>query len=169
MEEWGWLIALVGSLGAAGAAIAAWKSAKATRKTVLAQIVIQITGTYSSPEMFESIKNLYDWKRGHGTDFATVFGNRLRDRGHADAVRLDGDRRRVSHYFHQIRALLDCGVVNENFVKKLVKSDQVDTLLDIVEPLEEAKNSNYDHSTFDIFRKIYRKDNTTTANSNKTK
>ncbi len=63
----------------------------------------------------------------------------------------------MSHYFHQIKALLDCGVVDENFVKKLVKSDQVDTLLDIVEPLEKAKSEDYDHSTFDLFRKLYHK------------
>ena len=163
MQEWGWLIALVGSLGAVGAAVGAWKSAKSTKKTVLAQIVMQITSTYSSDEMFESVKKLHNWKRGQGTEFAKVFANRLKERGHTDAEQLDGDRRRVSHYFHQIRALLDCGVVNENFVKELVKPDQVDTLLDVVQPLAEAKDPKCDKSTFDLFRKIYRRGNATTV------
>ena len=33
MKEWMWLIALTGSLGAIGAALAAWRSAKETQKT----------------------------------------------------------------------------------------------------------------------------------------
>ena len=67
--------------------------------------------------------------------FAAVFVNRLRDRGHTDAERLNGDRRRVSHYFHQISAMLDCGAVDTDFIKKLIKKDQVDTLLDIAKGL----------------------------------
>jgi len=78
---------------------------------------------YGSPEMFASIKNLYNWKRGHGKEFATVFHNRLEEMGHADAEQLDEDRRRYSHYFHEISALLDCGVVDEKFLKALVTPD----------------------------------------------
>jgi len=168
MEEWGSLILLAGVIVAAVAAIAAWRSSKAagksveaTKNTVKAQIVMLITGTYGSEKMFESIKKLHDWRRGHGEKFAEVFGSRLKEKGHTDAEQLDGDRRRVSHFFHQIRAMLDCEVVDENFVKKLIKSNQVDTLLDVVEPLAKAKDPEYDHSTFDTFRRIYRggKDN----------
>ena len=160
MKEWAWLIALIGSLGAIGAAVGAWKSAKATRRTVLAQIVTQITSTYSSSDMGESIKRLHNWRRKHPQDFAQLFGKGLREPNNI-TEQLDKDRRRVSHYFHQISAMLDCGVVDENFVKKLVKPDQVDTLLDVVEPLLKEKNPDYDHSTFDTFRRIYRggKDN----------
>jgi len=138
MEIWMWLIPLLGSLGAIGAAVAAWKSARATRKTTLAQIVIQITGTYSSSDMGESVKRLHNWRKQHPQDFAQLFEKGLREPNNI-TEQLDEDRRRVSHYFHQIRAMLDCGVVDEKFVKKLVKPDQVDTLLDAVQPLEGAK------------------------------
>ena len=161
MEIWMWLIPSIGSLGAIGAAVAAWKSARATRKTTLAQIVIQITSAYGSEEMDGSLKRLYAFKRKYEKGFDDIFSellNRPKRELRTYANQLDSDRRRVAHYFHQIRAMLDCKVVDEKFVKKLIKSDQVDTLLDVIEPLEKAKDPNYDHSTFDTFRKIYRKE-----------
>ncbi len=165
MQDWVWVIQLLSAVGVATAAVFAWrsskaagKSAEATEKTVLAQIVIQITDTYSSPDMDEAIKYLHNWKDGHGTEFAKIFSNRLAEGGHSDAEQLDKHRRRYSHHFHQIKTMLDCEVVNEDFVGKLVKPSQVDTLLDVVEPLEKAKGLDYDHSTFDLFRRIYRKE-----------
>ena len=174
MQDWVWVIQLVSALGVATAAVFAWrsskvaqesakaanKSAEATENTVKAQIVIQITSTYSSPEMFESVKRLHDFKRKWEPEFGKIFQQLLENKKHDPkyTAQVDADRRRVSHYFHQISAMLDCGVIDEDFVKKLVKPDQVDTLLEVVEPLEAAKNLDYDHSTFDTFRRIYRKE-----------
>ncbi len=154
-------VAALAALGAVVAAIGSWKSAHETRKTSLAQILLQITDAYGSEEMNESIKRLYAHKDKYDEDFARVFSQLLSSKEKEQstyAKQLDGDRRRVSYYFHQIKSLLDCGVIDENFVRKLVKSDQVDTLLDIVEPLEKARNEDYDHSTFDTFRRIYCKE-----------
>ena len=158
MEEWIiWVISLIGSLGAVGAALAAWRSAKETRKTVLAQILMQITDAYSSPEMLSGMLNLRKWQQQHGSDFAKKFGE-IRRSDYSKIEQIDKDRRRFSHHFHKIKLLLDSGVVNESFVKKVVSPDQVDFLLELIEPLEEALNPNYDHSTFDTFRKVYHKD-----------
>ena len=163
MQDWVWVIQLLSAVGVAAAAVFAWRSSKAagksveaTENTVKAQIVFQITSNYSSAEMGASVKNLHDWESIHGVDSKKEFDEGLRGKGDTDAKRLDGDRRRVAHYFHQIKNLLDCRVIDENFVKKLVKPDQIDTLLDIVEPLAEVKDPDYDHSTFDTFRRIYR-------------
>ena len=157
MEEWMWLIPVIGSLGAVGAALAAWRSAKETQKTVLAQILIQITDAYSSPEMLSGMLNLRNWQQQHGLDFATKFGE-MRRSNYSKVEPIDKDRRRYSHHFHKIRLLLDSGVVSESFVKKVVSSDQVDFLLEVIEPLERELNPSYDHSTFDTFRRLYRKD-----------
>ena len=110
--------------------------------------------------MFESVKRLHDFKRKWEPEFGQIFKQLLQNKKYdlEYVAQVDAGRRRVSHYFHQIKALLDCGVVDENFVKKLVKSDQVDTLLDVVQPLEKAKNPDYDHSTFDTFRRLYHKE-----------
>lgn len=152
-----WLISLIASLGAVGAALAAWRSAKETQKTVLAQILMQITDAYSSPEMLSGMLNLRNWQQQHGPDFAKKFGE-MRRNDYSKVEQVDKDKRRYSHHFHKIRLLLDSGVVSESFVKKVVSPGQVDFLLEVIEPLEEAINPNYDHSTFDTFRRIYRKD-----------
>jgi len=159
MEKWIWLISLIGSLGAVGAALAAWRSAKETQKTVFAQILMQITDAYSSPEMLSGMLNLLNWQRQNGLDFAKKFGE-MRRTDYSKIKQIDKDRRRYSHHFHKIRLLLDSGVVSEGFVKKVVSSGQIDFLLEVIEPLEEALNSNYNHSTFDTFRRIYHKDDT---------
>lgn len=157
MEEWIWLISLIGSLGAVGAALAAWRSAKETQKTALAQIIMQITDAYSSPEMLSGMLNLRSWQQQHGLEFAKKFGE-TRHTDYSKIEQIDKDRRRYSHHFHKIWLLLDSGVVSESFVKKVVSAEQVDFLLEVIEPLEEALNPNYNHSTFDTFRRIYHKD-----------
>lgn len=164
MEEWMWIIALIGSLGAVGAALAAWQSAKETQKTALAQILMQIMDAYSSPEMLSGILNLRNWQQQHGSDFSKKFGE-MRRSNYSKIEQIDKDRRRYSHHFHKINRLLDSGIVNESFVKKVISPGQVDFLLEVIEPLEEALNPNYDHSTFDTFRRIYNKDDAHGGNS----
>jgi len=152
-----WIISLIASLGAVGAALAAWRSAKETQKAVLAQILMQITDAYSSPEMLSVMLNLRNWQQQRGSDFAKKFGE-LRRSDYLKVESYDKDRRRYSHYFHKIRHLLDVGLVNESFVKNVVPPGQVDFLLEVIEPLEEATNPNYERSTFDTFKRIYHKD-----------
>jgi len=159
MEEWILIISLIGSLGAVGAALAAWRSAKEAQKTVLAQILMQITDAYSSPEMLSGMLNLRKWQQQHESDFVKKFGE-MRRNDYSKIEQIDKDRRRYSHHFHKIRLLLDSGIVNQSFVKKIISPGQVDFLLEVIEPLEEAISPNYDHSTFDNFRRIYGKDDT---------
>jgi hypothetical protein len=156
MEEWEWPILLIGLIIAACAAIAAWRSARATEKTGLAQILMQITDAYSSPEMLSGMLNLLKWQNEHQKDFAAKFAEVRRDKGeYAKIKNLDEDRRRYSHHFHKIRLLSNRGLVNKSFVKKVASREQVDFLLEVIEPMERAMNPKYDHSTFDFFRNIY--------------
>ena len=156
MEEWEWSILLIGLIIAALAAVAAWRSARATEKTGLAQILTQITDAYSSPEMLSGMLNLRKWQNEHPKDFATKFAEMRNDKDeYAKIKNLDEDRRRYSHHFYKIWLLLDRGLVNKSFVKKVAPREQVDFLLEVIKPLERAINPKYDHSTFDFFRNIY--------------
>lgn len=119
---------------------------------------MQIMGEYSSSEMLEGMLRLRTWTEQHGSDSAKIFGE-LRGSRYDEVKQIDEDRRRYSHYFHRIARLLQVGVVNEDFVKKVLLSSQVDFLLDVVEPLEKALTY-YDPSTFDTFRRIYRRSET---------
>lgn len=118
---------------------------------------MQITDAYSSPEMLSGMLNLRNWQQQHREDFANKFCE-MRRSDYSKIEQMDKDRRRFFHHFRKIKLLLDSGVVNENFVKKVVSPGQVDFLLEIIEPLEKALDPNYDYSTFDTFRRIYYKD-----------
>lgn len=156
MKEWIWLISLIGSWGAVGAALAAWRSVKVTQKTASAQVLMQISDAYGSQEMLSGMINLRKWQQQHGSDFAKKFGE-MRRADYSKIEQIDRDRRKYSHHFHKIKLLLNCRFVNKSFVKKVVSPGQVDFLLEVIEPLEEALNPNYDHSTFDTFRRMYHK------------
>jgi hypothetical protein len=138
------------------AAGGAWKSAKETRKTSLAQILMQITDAYGTDEMLESMKTLRSHKENRERskkDFATEFA--FNWEFHYDQVKdLDKHRRRLSHHFHKIILLFDTGFVDESFVKKVVTRAQVDFLFEIIEPLDRAIESSYKPATFGILRKI---------------
>jgi len=156
MEEWQLPILLLGLIIAACAAIAAWRSARATEKTGLAQILMKITDAYSSPEMLSGMLNLRKWQKEHPGDFAAKFAEMRNDKDeYAKIKNLDEDRRRYSHHFYKIWLLSDRGLVNKSFVKKVATREQVDFLLEVIEPLELEINPKYDHSTFDFFRNIY--------------
>ena len=156
-EHW-WIAAMfsaIGSFAAAAAAFFAWKSVKQTKKGVWAQIVMQLKGEYSSSEMGDGIKRLRDFKDKWGTDFNKAF-TRMKKEKKEQYDELNEDRRRYSHYFHKIRSLLETDVVDKKFVKKVIHDDQVERLLDIVEPLEKEINSDYDPSTFQKFSELYK-------------
>ncbi len=158
MKEWIWLISLisiiVSALGVLGAAIGALWSARTTYKNVLAQIIIQITNTYSSNEMLSGMLKLREFQQKHGPGFAKIF-KEIMDRDYAKIKHINEIRRKYSHYFRQIWLMIDTKTVKIRFIKKLIPSSQVDFLLEIIEPLEKKLGSNYNRLMFDTFRKIY--------------
>jgi len=159
MEDWTWLILSIGVSVAAVAAFFAWRSAKATEKTGLAQILMQITDAYSSDVMLEGMIRLRKWQENHPTDFATKFAEMRNNKDeYAKIEQEDKARRRYAHHFYKIWLLSDRKLVTKDFVKKVAPHGQVDFLLEIIEPLEKAINPVYGHSTLDFFRGIYRKE-----------
>jgi len=145
---------LIIALAAATAVLFAWKSTKETRKASLAQILMQITDAYSSPEMLAGMLRLHSFKERFQENFGGVFAQ-LRENNYKDIKEIDEARRRYSHHFYKIWLLFDRGLVNKKFVKKVATHGQVDFLLETIEPLEKAIDPDYDHSTFDFFREIY--------------
>jgi len=63
----------IASTAAFIAAIAAGLTARQTRNLVLAQASVQILTAYGSSEMLKGMRNLADWKRAIGPDFARIF------------------------------------------------------------------------------------------------
>jgi len=150
LREWAQMAAALGSVLAA---IAAWRSACQSRKALWGQMVNNIMEVYSSPDMLDGIHRLQLFRGEHTGDYPGDFAKIRKQEPHGQ--QLDKDRRRLAHWFHRIRMLVESGVLNECFVKKVVSSDQVSLLLVLDEPLEKAINPNYDKTTFDLFRRLY--------------
>lgn len=135
------------------------KLVKTTKNTSLAQIIMQLTDAYAQPEMLQGMKRLRHFKETHSADFGRKFSEmKKQNKKHYDT--LDEDRRRFSHYFRTLFVMLDADVIDVEFLKKIVppgKDDQVDFLLQVIEPLEKEIDANYDTSMFVTFQKIYHK------------
>jgi hypothetical protein len=161
------IIAIFTAIAAVSAAVSAratWKytretekiaksaenSAKETEKIVMAQIINQIRDSFSSPEMSIAMNSLKDLKSDNGVHYPSNI---------TLANMIDEHRRIYSHLFHKLKILLDSNCISEDFINKIIYQDEVYLLLNIVEPLEQEKNPDYNKSTFETFRKIFeRKD-----------
>ena len=156
------------AVGAILAAVFASKSAKETAKTVKAQVIMQLTGAYSSEEMQVGMNEIRRFKEKHKEGFADKYQELLSARMAGKPLNcsdsecidhLDKARRRFSHHFHNIRFLLDTEVVEEKLVKKIVECGQVQFLLYTVQPLEKAHSRGmglkFDPRTFDRFKDIF--------------
>lgn len=152
VKDYGPIIVIIIAAIAAGGA---WASAARTKKSVLSQIVLQLTEAYSSDDMLKSIGNIKNWKITYGDGFATRYKDGLKGNGDG-ALKLNRDRMRCTHYFDRVWKLKATKALQDNQVKKIVLVDQVDFYLTHIEPLEEALNPNYDKSAFDGFRELYK-------------
>ncbi|MFA5393347.1 MAG: hypothetical protein WC081_04225 [Candidatus Ratteibacteria bacterium] len=151
------LFQFLAALATTLAAVAAWQATRETQKKTAADILMKITDAYASPEMLTGMKLLSEWQKNHGENFAKVFGE-LRRSNYDEIEQIDKARRRFSHYFHQIRLLLECGYVDKFFVKKTVSKEQVEFLLRIIEPLGKSLNPDYDQTTFRTVEAIFSKE-----------
>jgi hypothetical protein len=64
----------------ARAAKASQRSAEETRKTTLAQLVIELKDDYALPDMREAVLELVKFKESHGAEFAEKFAERSSDK-----------------------------------------------------------------------------------------
>jgi len=152
-------LTLLTAVGALIAAFGALKSARETRKTSLAQILMEISDAYSSDKMREAMDSLWLYKTNcerNGKNHEEDFAEKLK-RGDHYAEKINIYRRLFSHHFHKMRRLLNAGLVDEEFITQLVEREQVDFLIKVVEPLARAKDQDYDRRTFETFRKLHDK------------
>jgi hypothetical protein len=120
---------------------AAKESAEATKtsvnqmdKTLKAQIVMQVTEQYSSPEMLSSMLKIIDWKKKY-PDQGETFKN-LREKDYDRVKDVDIARRRFSHHLHGIFKLKEMGIVENDEAIKLADKGKADFWFEFVEDLE---------------------------------
>lgn len=147
------VLGAISALGVLGAAVAAWLSARATKRAAEAQLFSALYSEYGASDMLRALRILRAWRSDQGDEFEVEWKRRL-DRGDLQAQEVDGARRRVKHYFIHSLRLYEAGYVSKRLLKELGAVDGVNILYDIVEPLEYALNANYDHARFARLRKI---------------
>ena len=119
-------IIAVGTLFAAGAA---WRAAKATRDAAQANIIVEVMRYFTSDDMRTAGKSLHNYKTQYGDDFVEAFKKSRNED-------VDQARRKVKGYHKTIYSLHINKKISDKIVDTLISDDQLDLLLDIVEPLE---------------------------------
>jgi hypothetical protein len=143
------VLQVVATVVAAAAAIGAFLSARATKRSASAQLFLTCAREYSQPEMAAAIDVLQEWKQQFGERFAESFATAGRP------VRVDDARRRVAHYFITVYELRQLGFISKRVVRTLAGQAQVQLYRELVEPLEGALNPRYDRKSFEMLGRLY--------------
>ena len=147
------VLASISALGALGAAIGAWLSARATRFAAEAQLFSRFMEEYGAPQMLKALRTLRNWKAEQGNEFEEKYRKAL-ESGDPNAHEVDQARRHVKFYFLKALRLYEAGFVTKRFLKEVAAVDGVNILYGIVESLEYALNPAFDKSKFERFRQI---------------
>lgn len=143
----------VSSLGAVGAAVGAFLSARETRKVAEAQLLLNFLEDYSTPEMLGALRLLRNWKAQAGDEFEEKWRKKI-EANESMAHEVDQARRKVKGHFFNALRLHEAGYVGKQFLLEVASVDGLNILYDIVEPLEYALNPAYDSSRFERIMKI---------------
>jgi len=143
----------ISALGALFAAIAAWRSARASRDAVEAQLLSNQMEEYGADKMLYALRTLRNWKADKGDEFEGKWRKAIETDDQA-AQKVDRARRTVKFYFYKALRLYQSGYVSKRFLKDVCAVDGINILYDIVEPLEYALNPRYDKNNFDSLRQI---------------
>ena len=141
------VIGAISMLAGVAAAIAAFRAARETRKSVEAELVLQFLDHYASDEMLNALRVLRMWEAEHGEGFEKVWRERL-DLQVPEAHTVDQARRRVKNYFLNALRLFESQYVDREFLAEVCSVDGINIFYDIVEKLELALNEKYDQSRF---------------------
>ena len=160
-DQWWFLFEVLTLIALLLTAVAAWRSASASRRAVgetrvatTAQIMSSLLDEYQSDAMSKAMTGLRQFERSHRPVFQDHFLDLLQRS--PDSYRpLDAKRRRVAHYFDKIYRLQRAEYIDDTFVRTVVGRDQVEFFLEVIEPLEKAVKSDYDKSAFEYFAKLY--------------
>ncbi len=143
------VVSVLSAVAAMAATLIAFLTMRENRRMVFAQVILQVTRDYASSEMLKGAKSLNQFRSKYGKRYAAVFAKGVKE---GRFIKEDNARRLFSHHFHQLRLLLDTGVLPKRFVRRIPSKYQVNYLLEMVEPLEKALNPKYNPSTFKVFR-----------------
>ena len=127
-----------------------------SKQALTAHVVDTIMRDYSRQEMFDAKRELRQYN-DQFKDREKLFRafRELRNTNKKEFDRLEYYRRIVSHHFLRIYYLKETGAINNNLMKKLSSKIRTIFYLEIIEPLEAGKDTDYNKSSFNRYRKLY--------------
>lgn len=139
------IVTAITALGAVAAAAGAWWAAWHSKKATQGNLFSGLVSEYASKEMGDAMRELNDW---WGQDKELSYADRLKratkwagevhDRKQSDALVVNGNRRRVAHYFHKLNNLRKEGFLDPRLLRRIVDRELTEFLLLVLKPLEEA-------------------------------
>jgi hypothetical protein len=144
---WTALSAVATSLAAGFSGWAAYEAARSVSETARATrttTILQMVTEYASPETFNAMTALRTWKAQHQDhaidDFVVILTKQdlsVEDRKLRD--QLDGDRRRLVHFFGKLMILQEIGAIDPTTIHSWWSEDTLDYITSILIPIDLAK------------------------------
>jgi len=110
-------------------ALFARKANQEARNSIRAQVITILTDLYFANEMYAAMTGLRKWEEENRNSFPDNFPPELEE-----------SRRHAKAYFLLLFRLREGKLINEGDEKALVHTQQLEFLLNIVAPIEKAKN-----------------------------
>jgi hypothetical protein len=151
-------VTLISIMVAAVAAIAALLTARATKNTVRARIVMDVTSEYASGRMLSAIRNVAHWQANReGEALKKAYSEEFKANKNNPEWKMDHDRRLISQHFYQIKLLNDAKVIDRRIVREvLAKENKIRLILDVIQWMEmavaEVEGVEFDSDTFEFYR-----------------
>jgi hypothetical protein len=136
----GAFVLIAGTVAAWVTVFATWRAARETRRAAQAQIVASLLDEYSTPEMLAAISIVLRWTPGTPIELNDEF---------------DRARRRVSHHFQKIVALVTNGLLDARLLPMLVSKTEADLFCGPIQDIERQNNPGYDRSAFERLARLY--------------
>jgi len=136
----GAIVLIAGTVATWLAVGATWLATRETRRAAQAQIVASLLDEYSTPEMLAAISIVLRWTPGKPIELNDEF---------------DLARRRVSHHFQKIVALVNNGLLDARLLPMLVPKSEADLFCGPIQEMEMQNNPGYDRSAFERLARLY--------------
>jgi hypothetical protein len=110
-----------------------------TRRASQVQIVGSLLDAYAELEILTAIKMVESWNEKRITPDSEI----------------DRARRRVAHHFQKIAHFAKSKLLDEDMLRIVATKEQVALYCQVIEPMENQINPDYDRSSFDILADLY--------------
>lgn len=151
--------AALSAFAAAGAALFTWHYARTTSRAATTATVSRLLDTYSRRETYDAMEALADFRTRNGPNFATLYGQRVRDHDETIAE-VKRCRRQLKYFFQEIRALCELHLVDEATLAGTFSLTPFRFYCDVIEPMNREDTAHmmdgeqHDRRTYDFFLKF---------------